>query len=125
MEPTELVAATTRECDRFGPEDSAPVRHVVIVGSTDVHEMAKRILVRALGSAGHAVTDIGVNRDPEDFVHAAVAAGAAAIVITTHNGVALSFGRRAVQLCADRGVRPVIAMGGVLNEDMPSAPPPT
>lgn len=86
--------------------------------------MAKRILVRALGSAGHQVTDIGVNRDPEDFVHAAVTASAAAIVITTHNGVALSFGRRAVQLCADRGVRPVIAMGGVLNEDMPSAPAP-
>ena len=124
VKPTELVAATTRECDRFGTGTSAPVRHAVIVGSTDVHEMAKRILVRALGSAGHVVTDIGVNRDPEDFVHAAVAASAAAIVITTHNGVALSFGRRAVMLCADRGVRPVIAMGGVLNEDMPSAPAP-
>jgi methylmalonyl-CoA mutase cobalamin-binding subunit len=70
------------------------------------------------------VTDIGVNRDPEDFVHAAAAASAAAIVITTHNGVALSFGSRAVKLCADRGVSPVIAMGGVLNEDMPSAPAP-
>ncbi len=47
-----------------------------------------------------------------------------AIVITTHNGVALSFGRLAVKLCAHLGLSPVIAMGGVLNEDMPEAPAP-
>lgn len=121
---TELVAATVRECDRFAVGATAPVRHTVIVGSTDIHEMAKRVLVRALSSAGHSVTDIGCNRDPEDFVHAAAAGGASAIVITTHNGVALSFGSLAAKLCADRGFRPVIAMGGVLNEDMPSSPAP-
>jgi len=121
---TELVAATVRECSRFAGLIAAPVRHAVIVGSTDIHEMAKRVLVRALSSAGHLVTDIGCNRDPEDFVNAAVRDRASAIVITTHNGVALSFGSLAAKLCADRGVRPVIAMGGVLNEDMPSSPAP-
>jgi methylmalonyl-CoA mutase cobalamin-binding subunit len=124
VRPTELVAATARECARFGAAASASVRHVVIVGSTDVHEMAKTILVRALSSAGHEVTDIGVNRDPEDFVTAAAAGSASAIVITTHNGVALSFGSHAVKLCADRGLSPVIAMGGVLNEDKPEAAAP-
>lgn len=122
VQPTELVAATVAECSRFeqAAATARPVvapRHVVVVGSTDVHEMAKRLLVRALASAGHAVTDIGVNRDPEDFVAAAVAGGASAIVITTHNGVALTFGNRAARLCAERGVAPLIAMGGVLNED--------
>jgi methylmalonyl-CoA mutase cobalamin-binding subunit len=118
VRPTELVAATVAECARF--ERAAPAAvpgHVIVVGSTDVHEMAKRVLVRALASAGHSVTDIGVNRDPEDFVAAAVAGRASAIVITTHNGVALTFGGRAAELCAERGVAPLIAMGGVLNED--------
>jgi len=124
VKPTELVAATTRECARFTAAAPAPTRHAVIVGSTDVHEMAKRILVRALASAGHEVTDIGVNRDPEDFVNAAAAQRAKAIVITTHNGVALSFGRLAAKLCAHHGLAAVIAMGGVLNEDKPEAPAP-
>lgn len=125
--PTELVAATVAECARFegaAPARPAAPRHVIVVGSTDVHEMAKRVLVRALASAGHAVTDIGVNRDPEDFVTAAVAGGASAIVITTHNGVALSFGGRAARLCAEGGVTPLIAMGGVLNEDMAASDAP-
>ena len=121
---TELVAATVRECSRFADRASTPVRHAVIVGSTDIHEMAKRVLVQALSSAGHSVTDIGCNRDPEDFVNAAVRDRASAIVITTHNGVALSFGSLAAKLCTDRDVRPLIAMGGVLNEDMPSSPAP-
>ena len=126
IRPTELVAATVRECAQFGagPAASPEARHVVVVGSTDVHEMAKRILLQALSSAGHEVTDLGVNRDPEDFVEAAARAGASAIVITTHNGVALSFGRRAAAGCAERGFRPLIAMGGVLNEDSPGAAAP-
>jgi methylmalonyl-CoA mutase cobalamin-binding subunit len=123
---TELVAATVAECSRFeaSPRPGASSRHVVVVGSTDVHEMAKRVLVRALASAGHEVTDIGVNRDPEDFVAAAAAGGASAIVITTHNGVALTFGSRAAGLCAELGVRALIAMGGVLNEDMAASAAP-
>jgi methylmalonyl-CoA mutase cobalamin-binding subunit len=82
------------------------------------------VVARAVASAGHRVTDIGVNRDPEDFVQAAVTGSASAIVITTHNGVALSFGGRAVRLCAERGVAPLIAMGGVLNEDMAASAAP-
>lgn len=123
---TELVAATVRECTQFtaAPVSSAGARHVVVVGSTDVHEMAKRILVQALASTGHDVTDLGVNRDPEDFVAAAARAGASAIVITTHNGVALSFGRQAAAGCAEHGLRPLIAMGGVLNEDSPGSAAP-
>ncbi len=118
--PTELVAATIAESARFESCSSAPAQrpHFIVVGSTDVHQMAKTVLVRALSSAGHEVIDIGVNRDPEDFVDALVTRSASAIVITTHNGVAFTFGHRTVDLCTERGLTPVIAMGGVLNEDM-------
>jgi len=123
---TELVTATAQECARFtaSPPPAPDGGHVVVVGSTDVHEMAKRVLLQALASVGYMVTDIGVNRDPEDFVAAAMQARASVIAITTHNGVALSFGRRTVSLCAEAGQFPLIAMGGVLNEDAAAAAAP-
>ena len=116
--PTELVAATIAQSARFEARSPVQRPHCIVVGSTDVHQMAKTVLVRALASSGHEVIDIGVNRDPEDFVDALITGSASAIVITTHNGVALTFGHRTAQLCTKRGVTPVIAMGGVLNEDM-------
>ncbi len=125
---TELVAITRLEIERFtspfastaGPAAGPPV----VVGSTDIHEMAKRVLIRALSAQGYRVVDLGVNRDPEDFIAAAVAYAARAIVITTHNGVALSFGRTTVELRESHGLRTPIFMGGVLNEDLPDAPAP-
>jgi methylmalonyl-CoA mutase cobalamin-binding subunit len=124
--PAELVRVTVAECARFGafPAAARESGHVVVVGSTDVHEMAKRVLVRALAGAGHKVIDIGINRDPEDFAAAARHAGASAIAITTHNGVALTFGQRTADLCVQAGQVPLIAMGGVLNEDTPCSAAP-
>ncbi|MGD0084839.1 MAG: cobalamin-dependent protein [Acidimicrobiales bacterium] len=91
----------------------------VILGSTDVHEFAKLLLEAALGEAGANVIDVGINRDPEDIVGAAVESAADVIVITTHNGVARSFAqvlKKELQV-AQLGHLPVF-MGGVLNEDV-------
>jgi methylmalonyl-CoA mutase cobalamin-binding subunit len=91
----------------------------VVLASTDVHEFAKFLLEAALTEAGARVIDIGVNRDPEDIAGAAVESAAQAIVITTHNGVARSFGQLLMRelRAADLGRLPVY-MGGVLNEDI-------
>jgi len=91
----------------------------VILGSTDVHEFAKFLLDAALGEAGANVIDVGVNRDPEDIVGAAVESAADVIVITTHNGVARSFAQllRNELHVAQLDHLPVF-MGGVLNEDV-------
>ncbi len=63
--------------------------------------------------------DFGINRDPEDIVKAVIETDADAVVITTHNGVARSFGRRLMDelRAAAAGEVPVF-MGGVLNEDV-------
>jgi methylmalonyl-CoA mutase cobalamin-binding subunit len=121
IKPTELVAMTVSESAKYVPAGpvSGATRARVIVGSTDVHEMAKRVLVRALSSNGCEVIDIGVNRDPEDFVRVSLAQDAQAIVITTHNGVALSFGTKTMSTRADLGCSAEVFMGGVLNEDFP------
>ncbi|MBL10479.1 MAG: hypothetical protein CL402_08205 [Acidiferrobacteraceae bacterium] len=90
----------------------------VVVASTDVHEFAKFLLTSTLESVGSKVIDFGINRDPEDIVKVALETDADAIVITTHNGVARSFGTTLVHSMKEAGLESSVFMGGVLNEDI-------
>lgn len=122
---TNLVRDTIRSRDALlaglrtqVPPDALRGRRI-LVSSTDVHAFAEFLLVSSLESVGARVTDFGINRDPEDIVKAAVETDAEVLVVTTHNGVARSFGsllRQELEV-AGLGHRPIY-MGGVLNEDI-------
>jgi methylmalonyl-CoA mutase cobalamin-binding domain/chain len=122
---TDLVKATMEERERLLAElrargEEEAIRGMkVLVTSTDVHEFAEFLLTSALSAAGTEVIDFGINRDPEDIVKAVIETDADAVVITTHNGVARSFGQRLMGELrnAGSGELPVF-MGGVLNEDV-------
>ncbi len=90
----------------------------VLVASTDVHEFAKFLLTSTFDAAGSKVIDCGVNRDPEDIVKVALETAADAIVITTHNGVARSFGAKLMDGMKSAQLSASVFMGGVLNEDI-------
>ena len=90
----------------------------VLVASTDVHEFAKFLLTSTFDAAGSKVIDCGINRDPEDIVKVALETAADAIVITTHNGVARSFGTKLMAEMRNAYVDAAVFMGGVLNEDI-------
>ncbi|MGC1166943.1 MAG: cobalamin-dependent protein [Solirubrobacterales bacterium] len=122
---TDLVKSTMVERERLlaelaGRGRERAVRGMkVLVTSTDVHEFAEFLLSSALGAIGTEVIDFGINRDPEDIVKAVIETDADAIVVTTHNGVARSFGQRLVRELAVAHARDVpVFMGGVLNEDV-------
>lgn len=122
---TDLVKNTMVERERLlaelaGRGQEEAVRGMkVLVTSTDVHEFAEFLLASALGAVGAAVIDFGINRDPEDIVKAVIETDADAVVITTHNGVARSFGQRLVGELRVAQAREVpVFMGGVLNEDV-------
>ncbi|HYJ21387.1 MAG TPA: cobalamin-dependent protein, partial [Solirubrobacterales bacterium] len=122
---TDLVKNTMVERERLlaelaGRGQEEAVRGMkVLVTSTDVHEFAEFLLASALGAVGAAVIDFGINRDPEDIVKAVIETDADAVVVTTHNGVARSFGQRLVgELRAAHAREVPIFMGGVLNEDV-------
>ncbi len=53
---------------------------------------AKSAIGKSLRHCGAQVVDCGVNCDPEDLIEAARRDDAHAIVISTHNGVARSYG---------------------------------
>jgi methylmalonyl-CoA mutase cobalamin-binding domain/chain len=122
---TDLVKDTMVERERLlaelrGRGREEPIRGMkVLVTSTDVHEFAEFLLASTLGATGAEVIDFGINRDPEDVVKAVIETDADAVVITTHNGVARSFGQRLVQELKRAGAGAVpLFMGGVLNEDV-------
>ena len=122
---TDLVKNTMVERERLleelrGRGQEQAIRGMkILVTSTDVHEFAEFLLASALGAVGSEVIDFGINRDPEDIVKAVIETDADAVVVTTHNGVARSFGQRLVSELAGAQAEPVpIFMGGVLNEDV-------
>ncbi|MGV1049557.1 MAG: cobalamin B12-binding domain-containing protein [Solirubrobacterales bacterium] len=122
---TDLVKNTMAERERLleelrGRGRQESIRGMkVLVTSTDVHEFAEFLLASALDAVGAEVIDFGINRDPEDIVKAVIETDADAVVITTHNGVARSFGQRLVGELGVAGARRVpVFMGGVLNEDV-------
>ena len=122
---TDLVKSTMEERERILAElsrrgETEAIRGMkVLVTSTDVHEFAEFLLTSSLTAAGTEVIDFGINRDPEDIVKAVIETDADAVVITTHNGVARSFGQRLMGEMRGAGVGSVpVFMGGVLNEDV-------
>jgi methylmalonyl-CoA mutase cobalamin-binding domain/chain len=125
MLETDLVKSTMRERERLlaelrGRREEEPIRGMkVLVTSTDVHEFAEFLLASTLSAVGTQVIDFGINRDPEDIVKAVIETDADAVVITTHNGVARSFGQRLMKELEGAGVGGLpVFMGGVLNEDV-------
>ncbi|HWO84568.1 MAG TPA: cobalamin-dependent protein [Solirubrobacterales bacterium] len=122
---TDLVRGTMEERERLlvelqGRREEEAIRGMkVLVTSTDVHEFAEFLLASTLAAVGAEVIDFGINRDPEDIVKAVIETDADAVVITTHNGVARSFGRRLMEDLRGTGSAGVpVFMGGVLNEDV-------
>lgn len=122
---TDLVRSTMEERERLladlqGRREEEAIRGMkVLVTSTDVHEFAEFLLSSTLAAVGTEVIDFGINRDPEDIVKAVIETDAEAIVITTHNGVARSFGQRLIEDLRGTGSAGVpVFMGGVLNEDV-------
>lgn len=122
---TDLVRSTMEERERLLAElqqrgEEEAIRGMkVLVTSTDVHEFAEFLLTSSLAATGADVIDFGINRDPEDIVKAVIETDAEAVVITTHNGVARSFGKRLMEELRSAGADSApVFMGGVLNEDV-------
>ncbi len=87
-----------------------------IVASADVHEHAAGALAQLLDEAGAEVIYLGAEQNPDDLVRSIREQGADALLLSTHNGMALEYATQLRDLL-DRGdlSLPVI-MGGVLNQ---------
>ena len=89
----------------------------IIVGSADVHEFALSLLVDALRHLGLDPIVAGTSVDPDEFAELARETGASVVLVSTHNGMALTYAEQLQQELRFRGLNTTIAMGGILNQD--------
>ena len=88
----------------------------LMVASSDVHEHAAGALAQLLDEAGAEVVYLGAEQDPQDLLTALRAQSVDALLLSTHNGMALEYATQLKDLLdADSIALPVI-MGGVLNQ---------
>ncbi|MCB1742482.1 MAG: hypothetical protein KDK91_19055 [Gammaproteobacteria bacterium] len=90
----------------------------IVVGSTDIHEYAMLLVIESLRALGIEPTIAGTSVDPDELAALALRGDARAILVSTHNGMALSYARALRAALSERGLSPLVAMGGTLNEDL-------
>jgi methylmalonyl-CoA mutase cobalamin-binding subunit len=115
---TDYVERSERIANRIRSRGEAILRPMrVVVGSTDVHEFGMHLVAKTLESLGLKPEIAGVNVDPDEFAELAASGGTAAVLISTHNGMALTYAKQLLRELGERATRPKIIMGGVLNQD--------
>jgi methylmalonyl-CoA mutase cobalamin-binding subunit len=90
--------------------------HRILLSSTDVHEHAIIILESLLREAGAEVVYLGAEKDTEDIIRAIAQKKFDIVLISTHNGMALDYGKRLRKELDARSIRIPVIMGGVLNQ---------
>ena len=90
----------------------------VIVGSSDVHEMGMRLAIDAIETLGIKPVVGGVGVDPDELAELALQREATTVLVSTHNGMALSYARELMRELGQRGLAPQVVFGGRLNQDV-------
>ena len=108
------------EAHRYLLDDEAFLRQVrgrrFIVASSDVHEHAAGALAQILGEAGASVVYLGAEQNPDDLVAALALHPADALLLSTHNGMALEYARQLKDLLGAKDQDIPVVIGGVLNQ---------
>jgi len=97
----------------------------LLLASTDVHQHALFVLEALLRQAGAAVISLGPEQDAADVAEGAAEHGAEAILLSTHNGMALEYAQQLQAELNRRCVDLPVLMGGVLNQKVAGQPLPT
>lgn len=110
------------ELDEHARDELRAAGAVVCVLSTDVHEYGKILLEAVLEKLDMQVIDGGVAADPDAVALRAKNAHADAIAVSTYNGIALSYLQSLRQELHKLGIRPLIFIGGRLNQVPDNSP---
>ncbi len=99
------------------PEFTARVAgQCLVVASSDVHAHASGALAQLLGEAGATVIYLGAEQNPSDLVEAVKTHSADALLLSTHNGMALEYGKQLRQMLDQASLSLPVVIGGVLNQ---------
>ena len=87
-----------------------------LLASTDVHEHAIGALAQLLSEAGAEVVNLGAEQAPEQIVNQLQIDLVDAVLLSTHNGMALDYARMLQSRLQENKFEMPILMGGVLNQ---------
>ena len=118
---TELMRRTTKLRDEtlkkiYSEQLAGAVRGKwIVVGSTDAHEYGLYVVSGVLDGLGAKVVNGGAELDAEELLDIAAEAATPYIVISTHNGLCLDYGKRLMESAKQRNQPVKVFMGGRLN----------
>jgi methylmalonyl-CoA mutase cobalamin-binding subunit len=93
----------------------------IMIASTDVHAHAIMIIHELLSRAGVEITNLGAEITPDQIARAVESCGPEAVLISTHNGMALEYAQRLKAELAGHDLGVPIVMGGMLNQKVEDA----
>ncbi len=96
----------------------------IVAGSTDTHEFGLYVVDSVLRAFGARVTNAGVDLDAEEILDLASKKDTPYIVISTHNGQCLDWGKRLTEVAQQRQQPVKVFMGGALNAILKGATEP-
>ena len=88
----------------------------ILIASTDVHEHAVMIIHKLLSEAGAETINLGAEINYDQVVLEARTKNVDAILISTHNGMALEYAKHLKDELAKHKVKVPVLMGGILNQ---------
>ncbi|MCP3674625.1 MAG: hypothetical protein GY829_09205, partial [Gammaproteobacteria bacterium] len=87
-----------------------------LIASTDVHAHAVMIIHELLSKAGSEITNLGAEIDPNQIAKAVKMSDVEAILISTHNGMALEYAKRLKEELSKHKIDIPVVIGGILNQ---------
>ena len=87
-----------------------------LIASTDVHEHAILIINQILTEVGAEMTYLGAEKNPDVVVSEACRHKVDAILLSTHNGMALEYAHKVKAELKKQHLKIPVIMGGVLNQ---------
>ncbi len=92
--------------------------HKPVIASSDVHEIGMRLVIDAVESLDIKPVIGTVGIDPDELAELALQEQATAILVSTHNGMALSYAEKLLAELASRSLDVQVIFGGRLNQEI-------
>jgi len=121
VRPTDMIRTISRKREAVlahVPELAGSLAGMkVIVGATDIHDYGKEIIKTIVSQAGATVFDLGTYVTPLEIAETVIETECRAILISTYNGIALSFAREVLEELQLQQLEASLILGGLLNEN--------
>ncbi|ATW28317.1 methylmalonyl-CoA mutase [Candidatus Formimonas warabiya] len=121
VRPTDMIKIISQKREKVfekTPDISGSLDGMkVIVGSTDIHDYGKEIVKTIALKAGATVFDLGTYVTPEEIIETVIETESRAILISTYNGIALSYAKELVAGLEKEKLDAKLILGGLINEN--------